>query len=190
MNTIQLVLTPIQDPPQTFPETCPQKGHHAGQYLYRDAEFWTCGFFPGSLYCLLERSVKYPQAFLNEKGQSPDGRELLRTRLLDVCRRWAEPLHEMSNRKDTHDIGFIIEPALRRDYELTGDERSLKSILNAAESLASRYNETTKAIRSWDSFVNNGNNFIDKESEFLVIIDSMCSKLNFFLYIQHRQQFP
>lgn len=170
------MLTELQDPPQTFPETCPQAGPKAGQYLYRDAEFWTCGFFPGNLYCLLERSIKYPQAFLTQVGGDVDLRERLRSEFLSVCRRWAEPLHDMSNRKDTHDIGFIIEPALRRDFELTGDARSLATILNAAESLASRYSETTKAIRSWDRFVNNGNNYVDKDSDFLLIIDSLCSK--------------
>ncbi|KAJ3494514.1 hypothetical protein NLG97_g4032 [Lecanicillium saksenae] len=173
-----------EDPPQSFPETCPQTGPQAGQYLYRDAEFWTCGFFPGSLYCLLERSARYPQTFLaGEHGQAAT-REVLRSELLSVCRRWAEPLHDMSNRKDTHDIGFIVEPALRRDYELTGDMRSLRSIINAAESLASRYSETTKAIRSWDQFVNNGNNYVDKDSEFLVIIDSMCN-LDLLYYAGH-----
>ncbi|OAA69346.1 Six-hairpin glycosidase [Akanthomyces lecanii RCEF 1005] len=173
-----------EDPPQSFPETCPQTGPKAGQYLYRDAEFWTCGFFPGSVYCLLERSIRYPQAFMVEQGGDADLRERLRSELLTVCRRWAEPLHEMSNRKDTHDIGFIVEPALRRDFELTGDMRSLKSIVNAADSLASRYSETTQAIRSWDRFVNNGNNFVDQESEFLVIIDSMCN-LDLLYYAGH-----
>lgn len=86
----------------------------------------------------------------------------------------------MAHRKDTHDIGFIIEPALRRDFELTGNQRSYRSILTAAESLATRYSETTKAIRSWDTFVNNGHNFHSKQDCFLVIIDSMCS--GFFLY--------
>lgn len=82
----------------------------------------------------------------------------------------------MSNRTDTHDIGFIVEPALRRDFELTGDSRSLESIIRAANNLASRYSETTKAIRSWDTFVNNRHRYTSKETDFLVIIDSMCSK--------------
>ncbi|EGX89727.1 glucuronyl hydrolase, putative [Cordyceps militaris CM01] len=173
-----------EDPPQSFPETCPQTGPQAGQYQYRDAEFWTCGFFPGSLYCLLERSVRYPQAFLAEAGSGVRERERLRTELLAVCRTWSEPLHDMAGRKDTHDIGFIVEPALRRDYELTGSARSFASLVRAAESLASRYSETTKAIRSWDRFVNNGNNFVDKESEFLLIIDSMCN-LDLLYYAGH-----
>ncbi|OAA72356.1 Six-hairpin glycosidase [Cordyceps fumosorosea ARSEF 2679] len=173
-----------EDPPQSFPETCPQTGPQTGQYQYRDAEFWTCGFFPGSLYCLLERSARYPQAFLTEKPDGAEARERLRSELLGVCRRWSEPLHDMSNRKDTHDIGFIVEPALRRDFELTGDARSLASVVNAAESLASRYSERTRAIRSWDRFVNNGNNLVDKDSEFIVIIDSMCN-LDLLYYAGH-----
>lgn len=165
----------LQNPPQTFPETVPQTGPSAGKYMNRDAEFWTCGFFPGSLYCLLERSVRYPQAFLHDLPDS-SSRQVLREQLLAVCRSWSEPLHEMSNRTDTHDIGFIVEPALRRDFELTGDRRSLESILRAADNLASRYDETTRAIRSWDTFVNNFHNYASKDTGFLVIIDSMCSK--------------
>ncbi|KAM3459005.1 hypothetical protein MY3296_000152 [Beauveria thailandica] len=163
-----------------------ETGPRAGHYLYRDAEFWTCGFFPGSLYCLLERSVRYPHAFLTDNGGDDDAhlRKRLRSELLAVCRRWAAPLHGMSSRKDTHDIGFIVEPALRRDFELTGDGRSLESIVHAAESLASRYSETTKAIRSWDRFVNNSNNYVDKDSDFLVIIDSMCN-LDLLYYAGH-----
>lgn len=81
----------------------------------------------------------------------------------------------MANRTDTHDIGFIVEPALRRDFELTGDRRSLESIVRAANNLASRYDETTRAIRSWDTFVNNLHKYTSKETGFLVIIDSLCS---------------
>lgn len=124
---------------------------------------------------MLERSIRYPQNFLADK-QSSQSRELLRSQLLSVCRAWSEPLHEMSNRTDTHDIGFIVEPALRRDFELTGDSRSLESIVRAANNLASRYSETTKAIRSWDTFVNNRHRYTSKEKDFLVIIDSMCSE--------------
>lgn len=109
-------------------------------------------------------------------GKGTQHGELLRQELPGVCRAWSEPLHEMANRTDTHDMGFIIEPALRRDFELTGDERSLASIVRAAKSLASRYSETTRAIRSWDTFVNNRHQFTDKDKDFLVIIDSMCSR--------------
>jgi hypothetical protein len=81
----------------------------------------------------------------------------------------------MAFRRDTHDIGFIIMPALRQDWELTGNERSFKSIVTAAESLASRYDERVRAIRSWDTSFSKRYSITDMEENFLVIIDSMCS---------------
>ena len=90
----------------------------------------------------------------------------------------------MAHRKDTHDIGFIIEPALRRDFELTGNRRSLESIIVAANSLASRYDGNARAIRSWDTFVNNRHRFETRQSGFLVIIDSMCN-LDLLYYAGH-----
>jgi len=82
----------------------------------------------------------------------------------------------MDTRTDTHDMSFIIQPALRMDWELTGNPESLKNVITAAESLASRYDERVGAIRSWDKAVNYRYSFTDMEKDFLVIIDSMCSK--------------
>lgn len=151
-----------------------------GKYVYQEADFWTCGFFPGSLYCLLERSVKYPQQFLADGDSNRVGlesRKLLKESLLAICRSWSQPLHQMAYRTDMHDVGFIVEPALRRDYELTGNIQSLNSILTAAKSLATRYSDKTKAICSWDGMVNARLNFTSTENDCLVIIDSMCSRL-------------
>lgn len=155
-----------------YPETVPQTGPHAGQHELREAEFWTCGFFPGSLYALLERSMKYPQYF-----KIPFSNRLQFSKeLLELARTWAEPLHAMATRTDTHDMGFIIQPALRMDWELTGNVKSLESVLVAARSLASRYDERVNAIRSWDQAINKRYSYTDKDVDFLVIIDSMCSK--------------
>ena len=82
----------------------------------------------------------------------------------------------MASRTDTHDMGFIIQPALRTDWELNGNPESLKSVVIAAQALASRYDERVKAIRSWDQAINNRYSIIDQEENFLVIIDSMCSR--------------
>jgi hypothetical protein len=82
----------------------------------------------------------------------------------------------MAIRTDTHDIGFIVMPALRADWELTGNRKSLDSIITAANSLASRYDERVGAIRSWDQQFSKRYSITGKEENFLVIIDSMCSK--------------
>ncbi len=66
--------------------------------------------------------------------------------------------------------------SLRMDWELTGNAESLQAYVTAAESLASRYDENVGAIRSWDKAVSHSYEIIDKEKNFLVIIDSMCSK--------------
>ncbi|KNG89014.1 hypothetical protein ANOM_002400 [Aspergillus nomiae NRRL 13137] len=174
------------DPPTRFPETVPQTGTDRGVYRCRDAEFWTCGFFPGSLYCLLERMRKYPGASLQSLPEGPHiapsehsrgirNHDILISQLTDLCRKWSEPLHAMSLRQDTHDIGFIIQPALQRDWELFGNKRSLDSILTAAESLATRFDERVGAIRSWDRFTNVHHDIKSMDDDFLVIIDSLCN---------------
>ena len=158
---------------KAFPEYVPQDGPNAGKYVLREAEFWTCGFFPGSLYALLERLVRFPPGRLGQ-GQQVNSRSLHRHLTL-LCEAWAEPLHSMSSRTDTHDIGFIVMPALRRDWELTGNPRSLESILQAARSLATRYIPAAGAIRSWDILKKKDVEILDMDENIICIIDSMCN---------------
>jgi hypothetical protein len=120
----------------------------------------------------LERVTKYPKFLSSPKADGVD----FHHQLLEVCRAWAGPLHAMSLRTNTHDIGFILQPALRMDWELTGDQKALDSVLTGANSLATRYNETVGAIRSWDKKVTHRDDITDMDNNFLVIIDSMCSE--------------
>jgi hypothetical protein len=166
------VLTIQQNPPHNYPEYIPASGESAGKYTLKPELFWTCGFFPGSLYAILERATKYPKSLPSPKSGEVD----FYSQLLELCRAWAEPLHAMSLRTNTHDIGFILQPALRMDWELTGNRKALASVLTGANSLATRYNETVGAIRSWDKKVTLRDNIVDMDNNFLVIIDSMCSE--------------
>lgn len=165
--------------PDKFPEVVPQNGPDAGKYQLRQADFWTCGFFPGSLYSLLERAIKYPQYLMLGGIEKPELRNPqithIRQELLNSCRKWAEPLHAMADRKDTHDIGFIVMPALRLEWELLGDTRSLDTIIRAARSLATRYVHTAKAIRSWDLIRKRDIELTSVEDNLILIIDSMCN---------------
>lgn len=86
-------------------------------------------------------------------------------------------MHKMSHRTNTHDMGFITQPALRQDWELNGSVESLASVVRAAENLASRWVESMQAIRSWDRSISLRYDIKNKEENFLVIVDSMCSKL-------------
>ncbi|KAH7159511.1 unsaturated glucuronyl hydrolase [Dactylonectria estremocensis] len=162
----------LLDKSQAFPEIVPQKGPSFGQWELRDAEFWTCGFFPGTVYALLERSIKHPHMLGLDGLQS---QPKFRSQLASLAKAWSLPLQGMAKRTDTHDIGFIVMPALRREWELTGDELSLQSIVRAAQSLATRYVPSAKAIRSWDCLLKKDITVTDMDENILVIIDSLCN---------------
>jgi len=102
-------------------------------------------------------------------------RPTFQSSILKLCRDWSVPIRAMATRTDTHDMGFIILPALKMDWELTGNEESLRNVIEAAEALASRWDEQVGAIRSWDQAVNHRYQYTDMQKDFLVIIDSMCS---------------
>ncbi|KAI1846639.1 hypothetical protein JX265_009058 [Neoarthrinium moseri] len=165
--------------PGRFPESVPQDGPQAGRYNLREAEFWTCGFFPGILYSMLERAIRYPSSLtLEHGGRLPDENgkfECIRKELFGLSKKWAEPLYSMANRTDTHDIGFIIMPALRLDWELLENARSLEAIDRGARSLATRYVPSAKAIRSWDLLQKMDIKITSKDDNLLVIIDSLCN---------------
>lgn len=166
--------------PLGFPETVPQLGPNYGRYEYREPDFWTCGFFPGQLWALRERLTKYPHHanidtnFQNGTSETITRRKLLE-RLTTDCAIWTEPLHAMADRKDTHDLGFIIMPALQREWELTSSPRSLDTIIRAARSLSTRYIPSAGVIRSWDLLLKKEISVTDTENNVLVIIDSLCN---------------
>jgi hypothetical protein len=170
----------LQTPLPAYPESVPQSGSQNGQYEYREAMFWTCGFFPGSIYALLERAAKFPLHLSTPEWY----RSKVYGDLLTCGRHWSVALRNMASRTDTHDMGFIIQPALQRDWELTGDLQSLDSVKRAAYALASRYNADVGAIRSWDQAVNHRYGITDMDENFLVIIDSMCN-LDLLYYVGH-----
>ncbi|KAM0478875.1 hypothetical protein ACHAPX_004852 [Trichoderma viride] len=91
----------------------------------------------------------------------------------------------MAKRTNTHDLGFIVQPALRQDWELTGNYDSHASVMTAANNLASRYDDRMKAVRSWDKSVSTRYNITDKDSNFLVIVDSMCN-MDLLFYAGHQ----
>ncbi|KAG8629609.1 hypothetical protein KVT40_003474 [Elsinoe batatas] len=171
-------------PLPAYPHTVPQSGPETGRYEYREADFWTCGFFPGCIYSLLERSAKWPAHIA--RGRSPCSSTDLYRHLLKLGRHWSVAIQHMSSRTDTHDMGFIVQPALQTDWELTGDASCLQGVSNAAHALASRWDWRVGAIRSWDQAINYRYSFTDKETDFLVIIDSMCN-LDLLYTIGHRE---
>ncbi|KAI9150591.1 glucuronyl hydrolase [Paramyrothecium foliicola] len=157
------------DPPIAYPEYVLQRGPEAGKYILREADFWTCGFFPGSIYSVAERLVKFPQAVPVQDKQALLGE------LWALGARWAEPLHKTALRTDTHDMSFMIQPSMRVLWEVGRDRRAFDAIVNAARALHTRYNSVVGAIRSWDVLTQEGVNITSATEDFLVIIDSMCN---------------
>lgn len=165
--------------PDYFPEYVPQEGEDSGNYTLREAEFWTCGFFPGTLFLLLERTIRFPHKICisNEGASKADNISIktIRLQFQTLCDTWTRPLHCMASRTDTHDIGFIVMPSLRLDWEINGNVQSLSSIIRAAWSLATRYVPTAGAIRSWDLLLKKNLEIRDRTENMIIIIDSLCN---------------
>lgn len=158
-----------QNPPAAYPEYVPQSGPNAGIYELREADFWTCGFFPGSIYSLIERIIKFPQAIPGHDKQK------VLSKLCSLGEPWAEPIHTMAERTDTHDMSFMVQPSMRVRWEALKDQRALNSIVTAARCLYTRNNSTVGAMRSWDILSQEGVSINSPTEDFLVIIDSMCN---------------
>jgi hypothetical protein len=141
-------------PHYTRPET--------GEYVYEPSDWWTSGFFPGSIWILYERSLKRPLSIPSDQ-------------VLHMARRWQSFLEREQWNKDTHDIGFMIMPSFQRDYLLTGRKSSRSVIIQSAKSLMSRWREPVKCIRSWDVASTKQYTFSSPSTETLVIIDNMMN---------------
>ena len=152
---------------KNFPEYLPEG---STVYMTKPYTFWTCSFLPGSLLALLERSVKFPKSLPIPRPLRPE----FPAQLLSLCQSWCEPLRQNALRSNTHDLGFMTQP-LRMDWELTGNLNSLESVKKAAYNLASRFNECTGAIRSWNVAKSRSYNITDMQDNFLVIVDSMAN---------------
>lgn len=147
----------------------PTKGHYphvtnAGGvlYQYEPPEWWTAGFFPGSIWLLYQRSLK--------RQLSAKSDEILRWAL-----HWQQGLEAQQHNSTTHDLGFMIMPSFCRDYELRGSSSSKEIIIQAGRSLSSRWSEKVQCLRSWDQSVSKRFNFVDASVDFLVIIDNMMN---------------
>lgn len=91
---------------------------------------WTSGFFPGVLWLMYDLTG--------------DNFWQLKAR---------EHTAQIENQKynnRTHDVGFMIYCSAGQGYRLTGDEHYRDVVVQAANSLITRYSETVGAIRSWD----------------------------------------
>jgi rhamnogalacturonyl hydrolase YesR len=116
-----------------------------GKLVTAGIDWWTSGFYPGSLWYLYEYSEDEEIKATAEK----------RTMALE----------ELKYDSGTHDLGFMLYCSFGNGFRLTGKEEYKDILLTGAGSLMSRYNENVGCIRSWDH----------GDWEFPVIIDNMMN---------------
>lgn len=107
---------------------------------------WTSGFFPGSLWYMYEITKN----------------EGFRTQ----AEHYTALLNNAQYRKDTHDLGFIIQCSYGNGYRLTGNENYKEVMISGANSLMTRFHPQVGLIKSWES----RNNW-----QYPVIIDNMLN---------------
>lgn len=110
------------------------------------AKDWTSGFFPGQLWFLYEMT----------------GKEEWKTQ----AEIFTKNIENQQYDHTTHDLGFKIYCSAGTGYRLTKDEQYKKVIIQAATTLAKRFNANTGTIRSWDNM---------PKWKYPVIIDNMMN---------------
>jgi hypothetical protein len=108
---------------------------------------WTSGFFPGELW------------YLYEYTKNPEW--------LAAAKAFTANIEQEKFNAGTHDMGFKIYCSFGNGYRLTKDEKYKEVIIQAAKTLATRFNPKVGAIRSWD---HNSDKW-----DFPVIIDNMLN---------------
>ncbi|RIH63585.1 glucuronyl hydrolase [Mariniphaga sediminis] len=114
----------------------------------REIDDWTSGFYPGVLWYLYEYTG-------NDfwKGNAEKVTELL---------------EEQQYNTHDHDVGFRIFCSYGNGWLLTDNKKYEKVIVQAAKSLATRYNDNTETIMSWNARP-------ERDWKFPVIIDNMMN---------------
>ncbi|SFS59633.1 glycoside hydrolase family 88 protein [Sphingobacterium wenxiniae] len=123
-----------------------------GKHVNWGTAWWCSGFYPGTALYLYEAT-----------GDQE---------LLDIAKSKLKYLEKEKHNTTTHDLGFMLFCSFGNALRLTGDSSAYKEVLaTGAESLASRFKESTKTIRSWDG----GKNWDGQPWTYPVIIDNMMN---------------
>jgi unsaturated chondroitin disaccharide hydrolase len=110
-----------------------------------NTEWWTSGFYPGTLFQLYEFSRD--------------------TALLNEARRRLALLEKEQYNKGTHDLGFMMYCSFGNGLRLLDSPRYKDILLTSARSLSTRFHPAVGCIKSWDS----------KPWHYPVIIDNMMN---------------
>lgn len=116
------------------------------------SDWWTSGFFGGSLWYLYEftKDAKWK----------------------DAANEWTMALEKEQYNTGTHDLGFMLYCPFGNGYRLTKNEDYKQILLTGAKSLATRFDPKVGVIKSWDRF---------QSFDYPVIVDNMMN-LEFLLW--------
>ena len=129
-------------PDNRVPRSYPDKDGGFRMVDYRD---WTCGFPAGSYWLMYEMTGdEFWKETAIENTVKLDGVQFI---------------------TNTHDLGFMVFCSYGNAYRLTGNKAYKEVIIQASESLLTRFNPTVGCIQSWDH----------GDWEFPVIIDNMMN---------------
>jgi rhamnogalacturonyl hydrolase YesR len=130
---------------QTPNDSMVPRSYENGKYLMITKKDWCCGFPAGSYWSMFELTGdKYWKQVATENTVKLNGVQF---------------------RKNTHDLGFMVFCSYGNAYRLTKNAEYKKAVIDASESLITRFNPAVGCIRSWDH----------GKWQFPVIIDNMMN---------------
>ncbi|UKM66078.1 glycoside hydrolase family 88 protein [Flavobacteriaceae bacterium GSB9] len=129
------------------------KTYHANSDKFETSNsgWWCSGFYPGTL------------LYLNEAVNASELKQEADSVLNDLKK-------EQFN-TSTHDLGFMMFCSFGNAERLSPSQEYKDILMNSAKSLATRYDDTVKCIRSWNSAPWNSAG----EDDLVVIIDNMMN---------------
>ena len=106
------------------------RAYENGKLITSDAYGWTSGFFAGDLWLAYELT--------GDKA------------IEAAARKYTSGLYEIKDFTGHHDLGFMIYCSYGRQWANFQEPEVLQVIIDAANSLCTRFNPTIGQIRSWD----------------------------------------
>jgi len=113
------------------PDLLPRTIDTAGALVTAKSNWWTSGFFPGSLWYLYEYS--------NDEAIKESAFEM------------TSRIEKEKNNTGTHDLGFMLFCSFGNGLRITGNEAYNEVLLTGAKSLSTRYRPKIGCIQSWNS---------------------------------------
>lgn len=135
----------LQQTMHNIPDSLPRNFDKSGKLVLATSDWWTSGFFPGSLWYVYEN---YPSKKTKQAAIS-----------------MTERVRSQQYTTNNHDVGFMIFCSFGNALRLTNEKDYEKVIVNAAKSLSTRFSKINGTIKSWDN----------NKWNYPVIIDNMMN---------------